>query len=155
LGSGPGMAVGAAIALRSTDRLSVAILGDGDYLMGVTAIWTAVHYRVPLLVIVANNRSFFNDELHQERTARVRDRPVENRWIGMRMSDPPVHLARLAEGQGAIGIGPIDDADAYAAALATAVDNVKAGAVCVLDVHVAPEYARAVSSALLRNIAKS
>ena len=155
LGSGPGMAVGAAIALRSTDRLPVAILGDGDYLMGVTAIWTAVHYRVPLLVIVANNHSFFNDELHQERTARVRDRPVENRWIGMRMSDPPLDLARLAEGQGAIGIGPIDDVDAYTAALATAVDKVSSGAVCVLDVRVAPEYARAVSSALLRNIAKS
>jgi thiamine pyrophosphate-dependent acetolactate synthase large subunit-like protein len=155
LGSGPGMAVGAALALSGTDRMPVAILGDGDYLMGVTAIWTAVHYRVPLLIVVANNHSFFNDELHQERTARVRNRPVENRWIGMRMSDPPLDLARLAEGQGAIGMGPVTDAAAYAHALATAVEKVKAGAVCVIDVHVAPEYARAVSSALLRNIAKS
>jgi thiamine pyrophosphate-dependent acetolactate synthase large subunit-like protein len=155
LGSGPGMAVGAALALSRTDRLPVAILGDGDYLMGVTAIWTAVHYRVPLLVIVANNHSFFNDELHQERTARVRERPVENRWIGMRMSDPPLDLARLAEAQGAIGVGPLGDVDAYARSLAAAVDKVRAGAVCVMDVHVAPEYARAVSSALLRNIAKS
>ena len=155
LGSGPGMAVGAAIALARTGRLPVAILGDGDYLMGVTAIWTAVHYRVPLLVIVANNHSFFNDELHQERTARVRERPVENRWIGMRMSDPPLDLARLAEGQGAVGSGPIADAGAYARALASAVPQVKAGAVVVIDVHVAPEYARAVSSALLRNIPKA
>ena len=152
LASGPGMAVGAAIALSHTDRLPVAIVGDGDYLMGVTAIWTAVHYRVPLLVIVANNHSFFNDELHQERTARVRERPVENRWIGMRMSDPPLDLARLAEGQGAIGIGPVTDVAAYEEALASAVERVKAGATCVIDVHVAPEYARAVSSALLRNI---
>ena len=38
--------------------------------MGVTAIWTAVHYRIPLLLVVCNNRSFFNDELHQERVAR-------------------------------------------------------------------------------------
>ncbi len=154
LASGPGMAVGAAIALSRTDRLPVAILGDGDYLMGVTAIWTAVHYRVPLLVIVANNHSFFNDELHQERTARVRERPVENRWIGMRMSDPPLDLARLAEGQGAIGIGPVADVAAYEKALVSAVEQVKAGATCVIDVHVAPEYARAVSSALLRNIPK-
>jgi thiamine pyrophosphate-dependent acetolactate synthase large subunit-like protein len=111
-----------------------------------------VHYRVPLLVIVANNHSFFNDELHQERTARVRGRPVENRWIGMRMSDPPVDLARLAEGQGAIGLGPVDRIDDFSAALATAVDCVRAGGTCVIDVHVAPEYARAVSSALLRQI---
>jgi thiamine pyrophosphate-dependent acetolactate synthase large subunit-like protein len=152
IGSGPGMAVGAALALSRTNRLPVAILGDGDYLMGVTAIWSAVHYRVPLLVVVANNHSFFNDELHQERTARVRNRPVENRWVGMRMSDPPLDLARLAQGQGAIGLGPVDSVAAYADALAAAIAKVEAGAVCVVDVHVAPEYARAVSSALLRQV---
>ena len=152
LGSGPGMGIGASIALRGTGRLPVAILGDGDYLMGLTALWTAVHYRIPLLVVVANNHSFFNDELHQERMAHVRGRPLENRWIGARMSDPTLDLARLAEGQGEIGIGPVADANALAGSLAIAVDKVKAGAVCVIDVHVAPEYARALSSALLRHI---
>ena len=49
IGSGPGMAVGAALALRGGDRLPVAVLGDGDYLMGLTALWTGVHYRVPVL----------------------------------------------------------------------------------------------------------
>src|SRR4030095_1039423 len=101
--SGPGMAVGAALSLRDigSDRLPVAVLGDGDYLMGLTALWTGVHYRVPLLIVVANNESFFNDELHQERMARLRGRPVENRWIGLRMSDPAIDLAQLARGQGA------------------------------------------------------
>ncbi len=103
IGSGPGMAVGAALALQGQGggRLPVAILGDGDYLMGLTALWTGVHYRVPLLVIVANNQSFFNDELHQERVARTRGRPVENRWIGLRMGGPRMNLATLADGQGA------------------------------------------------------
>ncbi|HWD16527.1 MAG TPA: thiamine pyrophosphate-dependent enzyme, partial [Casimicrobiaceae bacterium] len=149
IGSGPGMAVGAALALANTSKLPVAVLGDGDYLMGVTALWTAVHYRVPLLVIVANNQSFFNDELHQERVARTREREVANRWIGMRMRDPELDLARLAEGQGATGFGPVTTTDDYTKALASAIDAVKAGAVCVIDVRVAPEYARAVSSALL------
>ena len=152
IGSGPGMAVGAALALRDTDRLPVAILGDGDTLMGLTAIWSAVHYGVPLLVIVANNHSFFNDELHQERVARTRDRPIGNRWVGMRMSDPPLNLALLAEGQGAVGLGPVASIDAYASALADAVTRVRSGVTCVIDVHVTPEYARAVSSALLRHI---
>jgi len=152
IGSGPGMAVGAALALRDTKRLPVAIVGDGDYLMGLTAIWTAVHYRVPLLLIVANNHSFFNDELHQERVARARDRPIENRWIGMRMSDPPLNLACLAEGQGAVGLGPVTDMDAYAATLTSAIAQVQAGAICVIDTHVVPEYARAVSSALFRHV---
>ena len=94
------MAVGAALALRGGDRLPVAVLGDGDYLMGVTALWTGVHYRVPVLIVVANNESFFNDELHQERMARMRGRPVENRWIGMRMSEPDFDLAGLAREPG-------------------------------------------------------
>ena len=35
---------GAGAARAESDRLPVAILGDGDFLMGVTALWTAVHY---------------------------------------------------------------------------------------------------------------
>ena len=99
------MAVGAALALRGSGRLPVAVLGDGDYLMGLTALWTGVHYRVPVLIVVANNQSFFNDELHQERIARMRGRPVENRSVGLRMSDPPFDLALLARGQGASASG--------------------------------------------------
>ena len=76
IGSGPGMAVGAALALMSAKRLPVAVIGDGDLLMGVTALWTAARYRIPVLIIVANNRSFYNDELHQERVARQRAVPA-------------------------------------------------------------------------------
>ncbi len=152
IGSGPGMAVGAALALRDCGRLPVAVVGDGDFLMGSTALWTGVHHRVPLLVIVANNESFFNDELHQERVARVRGRPVENRWIGMRMSDPEVDLATLARAQGAIGLGPAASVDELVAHLEAGVRHVRDGALCVVDARVAPEYARAVSSSLLRHI---
>ncbi len=153
IGSGPGMAVGAALALRDarSDRLPVAVLGDGDYLMGLTALWTGVHYRVPVLIVVANNESFFNDELHQERMARLRGRPIENRWIGLRMSDPALDLAQLARGQGARGYGPVRTAAELDAALAQAVADVRAGHVAVVDARVAPEYSRAVSTSLLRH----
>ncbi len=152
LASGPGMAVGAALALRTSGRLPVAVLGDGDYLMGVTALWTAVHYGVPLLVIVGNNASFFNDELHQERVARMRARPVENRSIGLRMDDPPLDLAKLAEAQGCVGFGPARSHAEFTAMLQAAIAEVAAGRTVVIDVHVLPEYSRAVSSALLRQI---
>ena len=109
IGGGPGISVGAALALKGSGRLPVAICGDGDYLMGVTALWTAAHYRIPLLMVIANNRSFFNDELHQERVARMRNRPVENRWIGQRISDPDIDLAAMARAQGAQGFGPVQD----------------------------------------------
>jgi thiamine pyrophosphate-dependent acetolactate synthase large subunit-like protein len=137
VGSGPGMAVGAALALRGTGRLPVAVLGDGDYLMGVTALWTAAHYAIPLLVVVANNRSYGNDEGHQERVARDRGRPPENRWIGQRLSDPAVDLAAMARAQGLDAAGPVTDPAALPAALARAVAAAVAGRPYVLDVLVA------------------
>ena len=51
IGAGPGMTVGAALALRGTGRLPLAVLGDGDFVMGVSALWTATHYRIPLLPV--------------------------------------------------------------------------------------------------------
>jgi thiamine pyrophosphate-dependent acetolactate synthase large subunit-like protein len=141
IGGGPGMAVGAALALRGSGRLPIAVLGDGDCLMGVTALWTAVHYRIPLLVVVSNNNSFFNDELHQDRMARQRSRPVGNRWIGQRISDPEPDIAMLARGQGAGGWGPIRRPEELPRALRAAIDHVDAGGVALVDVRVEPGYA--------------
>ena len=152
IGSGPGMSVGAALALRDTGsgRLPVAVLGDGDFLMGVTALWTAVRNDIPLLIVVANNRSFFNDELHQERVARQRGRPVENRWIGQAIRGPDIDLATMARGQGCIGIGPIEDPKQLVSAIREAVAAVRAGKVCVVDVRVATGYAADATVAILQ-----
>jgi thiamine pyrophosphate-dependent acetolactate synthase large subunit-like protein len=137
IGSGPGMAVGAALALHRDDRLAVAVLGDGDYLMGATALWTAAHYELPLLVVVANNRSFFNDEAHQERIARMRDRAVENRWIGQHIRDPDPDIAGLARSLGLKAYGPVVDTTAELTAVLTqAAADAAAGATVVVDVHV-------------------
>jgi len=146
IGGGPGISVGAALALRGSGRLPVAICGDGDFLMGVTAIWTAAHYRIPLLMVVANNRSFYNDEVHQERVARMRGRPVENKWIGQRIADPDVDLAKMARAQGAVGFGPVMAADEMAVVFEHAIKAVDAGAVAVVDVRVDPGYTPAMAS---------
>jgi thiamine pyrophosphate-dependent acetolactate synthase large subunit-like protein len=150
IGSGPGMAVGAALALRGSSRIPVAFTGDGDFLMGVTALWTATHYRIPLLVVVANNRSFFNDELHQERVARTRGRPVENRWIGQRIDAPDIDLAAMGRAQGALGFGPVSDPAQVGTALRQAIDAVRGGAVAVVDVRVAAGYAGAMAAGMMR-----
>jgi acetolactate synthase I/II/III large subunit len=144
IGAGPGISVGAALALRDSGRrLPVAICGDGDFLMGATAIWTAVHYRIPLLLVVANNRSFFNDEVHQERVARLRGRPVENKWIGQRITDPQIDLAALARAQGAQGFGPVAHGEDLIGVLKAAISEVDAGGVAVVDVLIEPGYTHA------------
>lgn len=118
--------------------------------MGLSALWTAAHYRVPLLVIVSNNRSFFNDEVHQERVARERGRPVENKWVGQAISDPDPDFSVLARGLGVHGIGPVSDERALDAALRDAVARVDAGEAVLVDARVAPGYAPAMARALTR-----
>jgi thiamine pyrophosphate-dependent acetolactate synthase large subunit-like protein len=150
VGGGPGISVGAALALKGTGRLPIAICGDGDFLMGVTAVWTAVHYKIPLLFVIANNRSFYNDELHQERMARARNRPVENKWIGQRMSDPDVDIAAMGRAQGAAGFGPVTKPGDLAGVLQKAIAEVDAGGVAVVDVRVEPGYTAVMTAAMTR-----
>jgi len=132
--------VGAALALKGSGRMVVGIVGDGDFLMGNTALWTATHYRLPCLFLVANNRSFYNDEMHQERVARERSRPVENKWIGQRIDEPDIDLAMMAKAQGAVGLGPVKDALHLKDVLREAVKQVQAGNVVVVDVRILPGY---------------
>ncbi len=154
VGGGPGISVGAALALKGSGRLPVAICGDGDFCMGATALWTAVHYRIPLLVVVCNNRSFFNDELHQERVARLRNRPPENRWIGQRISDPDIDCAGLGRAQGAVGFDPVTKTTDLVPTFEKAIAAVEAGQVAVVDVRVEPGYSAVATAAMLRGTEK-
>jgi len=140
VGAGPGLTVGAALALNGSGRIPVGLMGDGDFLMGNTAVWTAAHYRIPCLMIICNNRSYYNDERHQERIAIARGRPAENRWIGQRIDGPDIDLAAMAGAQGALAIGPVTDGSDLAAAVARGVATVQAGGVCVIDARVLPGY---------------
>ena len=140
VGSGPGMTVGAGLALKGTGRIPIALMGDGDFLMGNTAVWTAAHYGIPCLMVVCNNRSFYNDERHQGRMAEQRGRPVENRWIGQRIDDPDIDIAGMARMQGAVGIGPVTDPAKVQSSIEEGIAAVQGGRPCVVDARVLPGY---------------
>src|SRR2546425_4677523 len=140
VGAGPGLTVGAALALKGSGRMVVGIVGDGDFLMGNTALWTAAHYKLPCLFLVANNRSFYNDEMHQERMAKERGRPVENKWIGQKMIDPEIDIAAMARAQGAEGIGPLTKVREGAPAIERGLELARSGKVPVIDARVLPRY---------------
>ena len=78
LGYGPGAAIGAALALKGSGKLAVAIQSDGDMLMTSSALWTAAKHRIPLLMVMHNNQSYYNSEEHGIEVAKFRKRPVEN-----------------------------------------------------------------------------
>jgi thiamine pyrophosphate-dependent acetolactate synthase large subunit-like protein len=142
VGIGPSLAIGAALALRGTGTLSVGVLGDGDFLMGVQAIWTAVRYKIPVLLVLCNNRCYYNDVIAGEAMAVRRKRPLENKWIGQMIDEPAPDLAALARAQGAHAIGPVADAASLRAALRTGVARVRDGNVCVIEALVDPELDR-------------
>jgi len=137
VGSSTGIAVGAALAARGSGRPVVAVIGDGELLASPTALWTAAHHGIPVLFVIANNQSYYNDEEHQDRVARTRGRPAENRWIGQRMDRPAIDFASLARDLGAEGIGPVEDPAELAAAFARAVAAIDAGGPALVDVRVA------------------
>ncbi len=155
IGSGPGTSTGAALALKGGDRIPLAILGDGDFLMGATGVWSAVHYGVPMIVFIANNRSFYNDEVHQERVAKMRDRPVENKWIGQHIGGPDVDLAMMARSQGATGIGPVFDVTELHEIIPIAIEAYHRGETVIIDVRVEPGYDSGMSSALVKHVERS
>ena len=111
---------------------------DGDLLYVASAFYTAAHHRLPLLTVTFNNRTYGNDEEHQEVVAKVRARPVENKVVGIRIDDPAPDFARIAQGFGVHAEGPIDRADAVGPALRRALRVVKDGRPALVDVLTRP-----------------
>ncbi len=134
IGYATGASVGAALAYRDEGLLCVDVQGDGELLYTPGAIWTAVHERIPLLVVVANNRSYFNSENHARLMAEQRGRPMDRTAIGTRIEDPHVDIASLARALGAVGYGPVADPGELSATFGNAIEDVAAGGVAVVDV---------------------
>jgi thiamine pyrophosphate-dependent acetolactate synthase large subunit-like protein len=135
LGYGMGAALGGALAHRHSGKVCVNLQADGDFLFTPSALWTAAHHRLPLLVIMFNNRTYYNSEEHAIDVARVRERPVANAGVGTRLDDPPVHFAKMAESFGLYGEGPIDTPEAIRPAIERALRVVKdEGKLALVDI---------------------
>lgn len=139
LGYGLGAALGGALAHRGSGKVCVNLQADGDLLFTPSALWTAAHHHIPLLVVMFNNRSYYNSEEHAIELARVRERPVANAGIGTRLDDPPVNFAQLAQAYGLYGEGPIETPEAIRPALERALRVVKdEGRLALVDIVMQP-----------------
>ncbi len=140
IGGAPGMAVGSALALKGSARLPVAVFGDGDYLMGVSALWTAARYRIPMLIVIANNTGYYIDEQHQVTTSLARQRPTQTASIGQTIADPEIDILAMARAQGFAGSGPVRARGDLNAAIAAGIAAVEQGQCYLIDVRIAPDY---------------
>ena len=128
-----GISLGVALAHRDAKRLVVDLQPDGDLMFDAGALWVAAKHRIPLLVVMYNNRAYYNDWEHQIRMAKLRGTPVERAYIGMDMDDPAPDFASIAKAMGWYAEGPIDKPGAVAAALKRALRRVKAGQPALID----------------------
>jgi acetolactate synthase-1/2/3 large subunit len=119
-----GISLGVALAHKGTGRLVVDLQPDGDLMFDVGALWVASRYELPLLVVMFNNRAYYNDWEHQERLARQRGTPMERASIGMAIDEPAPDFAAIARGFGWWADGPVIDPDRVRDAVRKAADHV-------------------------------
>jgi thiamine pyrophosphate-dependent acetolactate synthase large subunit-like protein len=115
-----GVSLGVGLAYRGTNTLVVDIQPDGDLMYDPGALWTAAHSRIPLLVVMYNNRAYYNDWEHQIRIARHRGTPEENARVGQEIDEPAPDFAAMARSMGWYAEGPITDPDQAGPAIARA-----------------------------------
>ena len=128
-----GISLGVALAHRDQGRLVVDMQPDGDLMFDAGALWVAAKHKIPMLVVMYNNRAYFNDWEHQIRMAKQRGTPVDRAYIGMDLDDPAPDFASMARAMGWYAEGPIDQPGDIAAALQRAIKEVKAGRPALLD----------------------
>ena len=130
--------VGAALANRKHGRLTVTIQPDGDLMYAPGVLWTAAHHRIPLLMVMHNNRAYHQEVMHLQRMANRHNRGVDRAHIGTTITDPNIDFAKLAQGLGVHAEGPIERPADLAPALKRAIAVVKRGEPVLVDVVTQP-----------------
>jgi acetolactate synthase-1/2/3 large subunit len=129
-----GMSIGVGLAHKGSGRVVVALQPDGDLMYDAGALWTAAKHEIPLLIVMVNNRAYYNDWHHQIRMARMRGTDEAKAHIGMDLFDPAPDFGAIARGMGMWGEGPIEKPEEVGPALRRALEVVKSGKPALVDV---------------------
>jgi acetolactate synthase-1/2/3 large subunit len=139
VGYQPVAALGAALAHRDAGgRVAVSITGDGEFNMAPHTLWTAAHHGIPYLTVIQNNRAYHQEVMHVQRMANRHNRGLRNVPIGTTIDNPNIDYVKIAQGYGAVGIGPITDPNDLSEAFRKGIAAVKAGQPVLIDVVMQP-----------------
>ena len=128
-----GMSIGVALAHKKHGRLVVDLNPDGDLMFDAGALWILAKYEIPMLIVMYNNRAYYNDWEHQIRMARLRGTDMEKAHIGMDLFGPEPDFGALARSMGVWGEGPIENPKDVRGALQRALEVVKSGKPALID----------------------
>ena len=129
-----GIGLGVALAHKKSNKVVVTFQPDGDLMYDAGALWTAAKQEIPLLMVMYNNRAYYNDWHHQIRTARMRGTDETRAHIGMDLYGPEPDFAAMAKSMGVWAEGPIERPEDIGPAVARALEIVKSGKPALVDV---------------------
>ena len=132
-GYGP-IALGAALANKDKGIMTVHFQPDGDLMYAPGLLWTAAHHKIPLLMLMHNNRCYHQEIMHIQRMAAIHNRTQTTAHIGTEITNPDIDFAKLAQGMGVWAEGPISDPARVGPALKRALAEVKNGRPALVDV---------------------
>jgi benzoylformate decarboxylase len=97
-GIGWGLPAAIGVKLALPERPVVAIVGDGSALYTVQALWTAAHYRIPVIWVILNNTSY---RILKQRLVALRGLAEQaDKFVGMELTDPAIDFISLARSFG-------------------------------------------------------
>ncbi len=126
-GIGWGIAAAVGIQLALPQRRVLALIGDGSAMYSIQALWSAAHYKAPVIFLLCNNGGY------RIIKQRLKSFHGNDRFIGMDLQDPAIDLSALARSMG-VPATRVSTAAEFDAALAAAVK--KTDGPCVIEAMV-------------------
>jgi benzoylformate decarboxylase len=97
-GIGWGLPAAIGIKLALPHRPVVALIGDGSAMYTCQALWTAAHYRIGVVFVILNNKSY---RILKQRLLALRGHAEQaDTFVGMELTDPPIDFVGLSRSLG-------------------------------------------------------
>lgn len=122
LGYGLGASIGAAFGI-SDDQFCVNIQSDGDFLFLPSGLWTLIHYRLPLIIILMNNLGYGNTRRHAFNISEERGYVCLD--SGSDLTNPKLDYSAIAKGFGFQNVEKVTDIEQIESVMKKVIKEVK------------------------------
>jgi benzoylformate decarboxylase len=96
-GLGFGLPATLGVKLARPERPVLGLIGEGEGMYTVQALWTAAHYRIPVTYVVLNNGSYRVLKVNMRSYLKSQGRqPRPGSFPAMDLNDPPLDFAKTA-----------------------------------------------------------
>jgi len=112
----------------------VALIGDGSAMYSCQALWTAAHYRIGVVFVIFNNRSY---RILKQRVNALKGHAAQSDvYVGMDLVDPAIDYVGLAR---ALGI-KAEHAETTPETIRLMEEALASGAPALIDVAIDPAF---------------